>query len=234
MAGRFAKILGSVFGGGGGVSSKIIVAPAYDDGTVAMSKWVSSLSVGDVVLCLGGEARHERIVALLREPSPDRRLLIFAGHGKASGLLTEPSLGKSNSPLGVGRHGCLIDTEDVDQAWKGLHVVAWACEAGIYLGPRIASLKDSAFLGFIGALNLVINHAESEQDVWLPAMRNLFMRIAARGYIESHDAEWLQQSLLEVRKKIKEGAINTGVHNRINTTFLKAAAKNTIVHISQR
>jgi hypothetical protein len=231
---RLLSILKKLFfGREESLPSTIIVAPSYDEVTAATARWVSSLALDGAALRTGGSARHSLIAELLSSPTTVRKLLIFVGHGKAGGLLTKRTLGKPNSPLCSGQHGCLIDTEDISRAGGGLHVMAWACEAGIYFGPRVASLKDSAFLGFSGALNLVINHEESEQLVWIPLMRELFARVLEKGRIDRQDSEMLSSSLLEVREKIKAGVINTGIHNRFNRAFLKTAARNVVLYTSQ-
>lgn len=208
-----------------------LFAPSYDAATVATSKWVLNWALEDVQVFTGNDARHHQAIMLIEELRAEPAMLIFVGHGKAAGLLTKPSLGKQGSPISGPTHGCLLDTEDIKPGWKGLQIVAWACEAGAYFGPSLTATKGCRFLGFNGPVNMVINHEPSTTLVWSPIMKGLIVRILERRAIESHDAEWLQNALMEVRARIKAGTIDTGLNNRWNTMFLKRAAKNAVVHV---
>jgi hypothetical protein len=161
------------------------------------------------------------------------KLIMFAGHGKPTGLLTEPSIGKSSSPVSTAEHGCLVDAEDIVEGLRGLHIAAWACDAGSYFGARIATLGESGFLGFSGPVSFTINHDESEH-LWSELIGEFFRRIAEIGNIGDGDAEWLREKLLDTRRAIDDGRIKTGKHDLMNRSFLFAAAKNVAVHISQR
>lgn len=212
-------------------TSKCLIVPSYDEATYAMSRWIKSWDMNDVSFYIGDEAQHSRALSTLHGSGHLTKLLMFIGHGKATGLLTKPGIGKANSPIGSMAHSCLLDTEDLTPNLKYVHILAWACDAGSYFGPKVASLNASSFLGFKGPLSLIINHQPSE-DAWSSVMEEFFRRISSRGFIESHDAEWLKHELLSLRRKIKNGVIDTGTHKQINTMFLKAAAKGAIVQIS--
>lgn len=197
-----------------------------------MARWARSWGLKQVNLFTGADAEHGRAIDLF-DTGDQTKLMMFAGHGKPTGLLTEPAIGKSSSPIRTAEHGCLVDAEDIVEGLRGLHIAAWACDAGSYFGARVATLGESAFLGFSGPVSVTINHDESEQ-LWCGLIGEFFRRIADKGNIEEDDAEWLRGKLLDMRRAINDGRVKTGIHDLMNTSFLFAAAKNVAVHISQR
>ena len=209
-----------------------LVAPSYDVITNRTSQWATSCQLSGVSTYIGRTAQHQNILALLRRSRHGLKLLLFVGHGKAAGLLTHPKLGKSDSPIGSDGHGCLIDTDDLTPLITDVHIVAWSCEAGIYFGHRVASLKNSGFLGFSESISFVFNHEQSEK-LWGSAIKALFERMSNKGSLEQADEVWLRNMLLSLRKKLKNGEITTGRYNRANTIFLKAAARSACAHISK-
>jgi hypothetical protein len=213
-------------------SSQFLVAPSYDVITQRTSQWASSWQLPGVSSYVGQTAQYQTILVLLRSSRHGLKLLLFVGHGKAAGLLTHPKLGKSDSPIRSNAHGCLVDTDDLIPPVTDVHIVAWACESGIYFGHRVASLKNSGFLGFSESISLVFNHEQSE-ILWGSAMEALFVRMSNKGSVEPEDGEWLRNMLLSLREKLKKGEITTGRYNRVNAIFLKAAARSACAHISK-
>jgi len=213
-------------------SSNVLFAPDYDPVTSRMASWASSWRIPGVSLYRGNEANHSQALTLLKQKHRSTLLFMFLGHGRTAGLLTKPGIGKADSPVGCKTHHCLLDTDDLTTGAKDVHIVAWACSVGRYFGPKVATLKSSGFLGFSGEVGFVINDIRSEQ-LWSSVMKELFQHVAQRGYIESHDAEWLRLKLLELRRKLKRGEVNTGIFNQANTTFLKLAARKAYVEVSR-
>jgi hypothetical protein len=169
-------------------------------------------------------AQHRQALAIVHRANATKRLFFFIGHGSPSGLLTKPSLGKVTSPIHNDQHGCLLDTDDLRDAPNGLQIIAWACDAGKYFGPRVGAIPEGRFLGFRGKVSLVFNHAPSE-ELWSAAIRSMFEWVQSNGSITQSDGEWLREYLLELRRRIIKGEINTGYYNRINSVFLKHAAQ---------
>lgn len=213
------------------LTSQDLFVPTYDDGTKTMARWIRAGHTKNLTLHLGRDATHQAALAVLGNSEVTTKLLIFVGHGTAGGLLTERGIGKASSPICYGVHECLLDTDDLLPTMRDVHIVGWACSAGGHFGQRVAMLNASGYLGFDGPLDIVINHEPSEQHVWSPVLLELVERVCGRGKVESHDAEWLTHQLLDRRKAIKERRIDTGVHNRINSMFLKRAAKRAVVHV---
>lgn len=232
MKGKILQIITSLWRKNESASNKCLIAPSYDDATTVMSEWVEQWGFTDLTLYTGDDAEHGRAVAFLNSHGRQTKLLLFIGHAKPTGLLTRPGIGKTQSAISSETDACLLDTEDLTSNLKNVHIVAWACHAGSYFGPKVATLKGSGFLGFNGSLNITINHEPSEH-LWSSMVKELFKRIADKGHVESHDAEWLRHELLKRRRDIKNGVFDTGIHNRFNSMFLKAAAKNAVVHISK-
>lgn len=204
--------------------AQALLAPAYDEETRAMAGWVKSWRLANIPIYTGGSVTHGLATSLLGSDA-SVKLLVFVGHGSAGGLLTKRGQGKASSPICHGRHECLLDSDDLKPFTKNAHVVAWACDAGGQFGRRVASLKGSAFLGFDGALNLVINDDPSEKSVWSPTLRALVERVRDRGRVDSSDGDWLRAQLLARHRDIRDRKIDTGKHNPFNSMFLKRAAK---------
>jgi len=201
-----------------------LVAPAYDPLTRRTSTWAHSWNLQDVALYRRGDARHQEALTLITRTQSQANLFFFVGHGSPSGLFTDPQIGKVPSPISNRYHGCLLDTDDLVDSIRDLHVVAWSCDSGRYFGQRVAAIPGSAFLGFNGKVNLVFNDPDSER-LWGTAMRLVFERVRMNRGIRQTDKAWLRKFLLELRDKIASGEVNTGHYNRINSMFLKSAAR---------
>jgi hypothetical protein len=212
--------------------SRALVAPSYDEGTAETAKWVASMTVSNTEMFIGDQASHSEIIRFLKKSISHLKLIMFVGHGNSGGLFTKPGFGKITSLAAASGHEYLLDSEDLDHKMEGVHIVAWACEAGNYFGQKVGSLRASGFLGFEGPVSMVINHEPSE-ELWKKAIIQSLIRVGERGYVEGHDAEWLSHLLLDLRNEIKRGTIDTGLHNRVNRMFLKSVAKQARVYLSK-
>lgn len=213
-------------------SSRLLMVPSYDEGTEATAKWVTQLNIGNIAVFVGDQATHSALIGFVRQSKSNPKLILFVGHGNTGGLFTRPGLGKTTSLTPSVGHEYLIDAEDLDHFGRAIHIFAWACQSGNYFGAKVSSLRASGFLGFNGAVNMVIND-ESSESLWKSAIVQSLARIGERGHIESHDAEWMRHLLLKLRDQIKNGEIDTGLYNRLNRMFLKSAAKHATVYLSK-
>ena len=209
--------------------SVTLIAPCYDAITKRLADWASAWELNNMELYRCSAAQHRQALAIVHRSNSNRRLFFFLGHGSPSGLLTKPSLGKVGSPICNEDHGCLLDTDDLKDIPGGLQVIAWACDAGKYFGPRVAALHAGRFLGFRGKVSLVFNDSLSE-ELWSSIIKSVFERVQNNGSIMQSDAEWLRLMLLELRRRIATGEIDTGYYNRINSVFLKKAAEMVVVN----
>jgi hypothetical protein len=211
--------------------TKTLFAPSYDTASIITSKWAQSWAIGNVVLHIGSKAAHAEAVSVVRKRTPfgAHRLLFFVGHGHYGALLTAPKLGKLSTVVKDSRHGCMLDRDDLPLETEGIHCVAWSCYSGRDFGARYNMLKSCKFLGFNDFISMMVQRRESE-SLWSGTIENLFKRVSSRGSLTTDDPTWLRNKLLELRAAIKDGRIDTGPHNRLNTMFLKANAKRVCFH----
>src|SRR5262249_16147264 len=90
-----------------------LVAPAYDPVTKRTSNWAVSWKLDDVTRYIGPEAAHENISSQIGTTSSAKKVILFIGHGRPAGLLTDRGLGKEVSVVSCPLHGALLDTDDL-------------------------------------------------------------------------------------------------------------------------
>lgn len=200
-----------------------LFAPAYDQVTRRMSSWAARWDLGPLERYLGGHASYRKARETLRGSMGGRRILFFVGHGSFSALLTAPRLGRKGAGEGAGTHGYLLDVSDLG-AVRNLHCTAWACRSGKNLGEELGSRAGGAFLGFKDDIAMTINHAPSEQ-LWESAIVQTFRAVAQNGGISREHGEMLRNVLTNLRREIKSGRRDTGLHDPFNAMFLKRAAR---------
>lgn len=199
-----------------------VLAPSYDDCTEATSRWATNWRIAECNVCRGVRVTHSWLVGILAQSAP--LVILFVGHGFRDGLLTGPGLGKKDIAVKETQHGILLESGDLEELEREIHVVAWCCLAGSQFGLLFGGSGKRSFLGFDRWIGVTFGRDESEL-LWSDLISQTFQRVTRRGRVSRLDDQWLSKLLEDRRRSIRSGELTTGPHDRINTMFLKRAKR---------
>jgi hypothetical protein len=208
-----------------------LFAPSHDKATRKTAAWARDFDSGGLSKRIGRDATAKNARDFVAS-SPHLKILLFLGHGRSFGLITEAGLGKRSSFEEEIGDACLMDCADLDADVQNLHCVAWSCWSGLEFGEKYKSQQMCGFLGFVDILSFTINRAESEY-LWRGMIFSTFREVLDQNGVLPHHAATLRKRLLDARRDIIAGRLNTGVHNKFNRMCLRHAAQSVRAYVRE-